>query len=169
MSRISIWLAIVAVFLLDISLRIFLRLGVWSPDLLLLSLLYVAFIRPLGEAFCMAFLAGFCWDAVYLDHMGLHPFLFVLAVMVTARLCKFLWAQYAVSRLLMGFLACGLVRFGEVIYWLSNLDYNVPISLPERYIISGALISGVVFFLTPWYSKPIHLPRRNPQTVFAER
>ncbi len=163
------WLAVIGIFFIDLALRIFFGLGSSSPDLLLLSLIYITLNRPVGEAYCLAFAAGFCWDAVFLDQMGLHAFLYVFAVMITARLCKILWAQYAVSRLVMGVLICGLVRFGEVIFWLSNLDNDVPIAMPERYVLSGAIITGVVFFLLPWYTKPINIPRRSPQTIFADR
>lgn len=169
MNSIMTWVIVGVVFFFDLLARIFLGLGYYSPDLLLLALIYVALLRPVGEAYCLAFAAGFCWDAVFLDHMGLHSFLFVLAVMLTARLRKLLWAQYAVSRLVMGILVCGLVRFGEVIFWLSNLDNETPISMSQRYVVSGALITGLFFFILPWYSKPIDIPRRNPQTIFAER
>lgn len=163
------WIIVAAVLLLDIAVRIFLGLGRFTPDLLLLSLIYAALLRPLGEIYCLAFAAGLCWDVIYLDPLGLHSFLFVMAVMFTARLRQILWAHYAVSRLVMGLVICGLVRFGEVIFWLSNLDKDVPVSMPEQYITSGAVISGLVFLFLPLYSKPIHIPRRSPQTIFAER
>lgn len=169
MNSLLTWIVVVAVFLVDIATRIFFQLGWYSPDLLLLALVYVTLLRPVGEAYCIAFVAGFVWDAVFLDHAGLHSFLFVIAVMFTARLRQLLWAQYAVSRLVMGILVCVLVRFGEVIYWLSNLDNAVPISMPQHYILSGAITTGLFFFILPWYSKPIDIPRRSPQTLFAER
>ncbi|MBN2327498.1 MAG: rod shape-determining protein MreD [Candidatus Omnitrophica bacterium] len=168
-SIILTWIIVAAVLLLDISLRIFTGLGRFTPDLLLLALVYATLVRPLGEIYCLAFAAGVCWDVIFLDSLGLHSFLFILAVMFTSRLRQILWAHYAISRLVMGFSICGLVRFGEVIFWLSNLDKDVPVSMPEQYITSGAVISGLVFLFLPLYSKPIRIPRRSPQTVFAER
>lgn len=169
MNSIMTGIIIGLTFFADLAARAFFGLSGYNPDLLLLALIYITLIRPVGEAYCIAFVAGFCWDAAFLDHMGLHSFLFVLAAMVTARLRQLFWAQYAVSRLVIGVLVCGLVRFGEVIYWLSNLDNDVPISMPQRYVLSGAIVTGALFFLLPWYSKPIDLPRRSPLTVFAER
>ncbi len=163
------WILAVVVFFLDISLRIFFGLGPASPDILLLALLYITLKYPVGEAYCIAFLSGFSWDTVFMDNLGLHSFLFVIAAMITVRLCRLIWVQYAISRLVIGAAACGLVRFGEVIFWLSNLDQNAPIYMPERYIITGAIVTGVIFFLMPWRTTPINLPRRNPQTIFAER
>lgn len=162
-------LIVLAGFLLDLLVRVVFNGGIWSPDILLLAVVYVTLTRPAGEAYCLSFAAGLAWDAVYLDVLGLHSFLYVLAGMSLIRLRKMLLAQYAVSRLLIGSLACGLVRFGEVIFWLSNLDYDIPVSLPQRYVLAGVLATGLVFALTPWPRRPVRLPRRSPQILFADR
>ena len=78
------------------------------------------------------------------------------------------WRHLPAS-LLIGSLACGLVRFGEVIFWLSNLDYDIPVALPERYVLAGVLATGLAFALTPWPRRPVRLPRRSPQILFADR
>ncbi|HXK94071.1 MAG TPA: rod shape-determining protein MreD [bacterium] len=162
-------LILLAGFFLDLLARVAFNAGIWSPDLLLLAVVYVTLTRPLGEAYCWAFAAGLAWDAVYLDVLGLHSFLYGLAGMSLVRIRKMFLAQYALSRLLIGSLAGGLVRFGEVIFWLSNLDYEIPVSWPQRYVLAGLLATGLGFALTPWPRRPVRLPRRSPPILFADR
>ena len=150
---------VLAGFLLDLLARVVFNGGIWSPDILLLAIVYVTLTRPLGEAYCLAFAAGLAWDAVYLDVLGLHSFLYVLAGMSLIRLRKMLLAQYAVSRLLIGSLACGLVRFGELLL-ASNLDYD-PGRL-ERNVLAGAA-TGLARW--PWPLPARAAARRSPQIL----
>ncbi|MBD3267596.1 rod shape-determining protein MreD [bacterium] len=166
---ISTLIGITALFM-DIAIRTFLDLGVWSPDLLLMAILYLGLTRPLGEAYLLAFFLGLAWDIIYLDITGLHGFLFVLATMMTGKLRRLFWAQYAISRLFIGFVVTCLVRFGEIMFWLSNLDTKVPVSMPERYILYGPIVTGICFlFFFPMRVKPLEISQRTPQTLFTER
>jgi len=163
------WAIVISAYLADIAIRVFIQPREWSPDLLLLAILYVTLSAPLGEAYFIALVSGLFWDGAFLDFYGMHSFLFVLAAMLTARLRPLLWVQYAVSRLLLGFLLSALVRFGETIFWLSNMEHPLPLAWPQRYILAGALASGICFMLFPWRSRPISLARKSPQTLFANR
>ncbi len=160
---------VLAAFFADLSIRIVFDLGGWSPDLLLLSILYLSLICPLGEAYTLAFLAGLCWDAAFMDVMGTHAFLFVLAAMLAIKMRMVFGAHYAVSRLVMGILIGAMVRFGEVIIWLSHLDSEIPVSMPRQYILAGSIVTGVIFSLLPWRTRPVRLPSRSPMTVFSDR
>ena len=148
-----IWLLIALV--VDLLIRILCNFGVWSPDILLITLIYLSMTRPVGEAFFMAFLSGLLWDTFFLDILGMHAMLFLLAVMGAAKLRSLIWGQYAVSRLLLGVFFSGTVRFAEVIFWLSMLDYEMPVSVPQRYIITGAVVTGLVFMLNPLQSRTV--------------
>jgi rod shape-determining protein MreD len=155
--------------LTDIFVRTFFDLGLWNPDLLLIAILYIGLTRPLGEAYAIAFGFGLIWDIIYVDITGLHAFLFVLACMIIGKLRRVFWAQYAISRLFMGLVLCCLVRFGEIMFWLSNLDTNVPVSMPKQYIIYGSIITGLCFFFFfPTRLKPLHISQRTPHTIFTE-
>lgn len=156
-------------FFADLLIRQFLPLGVWSPDILLMAVLYVGLTHPLGEAYVLAFFMGLLWDTVYLDITGLHSFLFILATMIIAKLRRVFWAQYAISRLLMGFALSCLVRFGEVMFWLSNLDGRIPVAMSKHYILYGPIITGLCFFFFfPTRSKPLEISQRTPKTIFTE-
>lgn len=160
---------VLAAFLLDATIRTSFTLGVWSPDLLLLAALYLTLRRPLGEAYVLAFFAGLAWDILLMDPLGMHAFLFVLAAMFTAKLKTVLWARYAISRFLIGFAVCMMVRFGEVIFWLSDHGYDEPILIAQQYILHGAIVTAICFALTPWRTNPIQLSKPSPHTLFSER
>lgn len=164
----SLFIAVIAYFL-DLSMRTLFVLGPWTPDILLLAVGYTALTRPRGEAYALAFIAGLAWDATLLDHIGLHSILYLFAVAFTVKLRSLLWAQYAVSRLVIGFLVCMSVRFGEVILWLSFLGYEVPLAASEQYIVWGPLVTGLLFAATPWRPAPIQLSSRTPQMLFTEK
>jgi rod shape-determining protein MreD len=154
----------------DILIRTFFNLENWSPDILLIAVLYIGLTRPMGEAYLLAFFAGLVWDIVYLDITGLHAFLFVLATMIIGKLRRVFWAQYAISRLFMGFVLSCLVRFGEVMFWLSNLDTKVPVEMAKEYILFGPIVTGFVFlFFFPTRVKPLEISQRTPKTLFTER
>ena len=164
------WLWMTGILFGDLSIRIFFNLGIWSPDIVLLAVIYSALTRPLGEAFLMAFVMGIFWDAVFVDLMGMHSCLYLLAVMIVARIRVLFWAQFSISRLFIGMLVCGLVRFGEVIFWLSNFNNTgVSIQKMEAYILSGAVTAGVCFYLFPWSSPPIMLPEKDVETLWGGR
>lgn len=163
------WIILFSAYLADLAVRILFDPGAWSPDILLLSIGYITLTSPLGEAYFMAFLAGMLWDGTFLDFMGMHSFLFVLATMLIARFRSLLWAQYAISRLFIGFILAGMVRFGETIFWLSNMGYEIPVHIPQGYVLKGAIITGICFMLCPWPSRPIRLSTKSPQTVFASK
>jgi rod shape-determining protein MreD len=162
-------LLVLAAFFFDAALRTFLTLGLWSPDLLLLAVLYLTLRRPLGEAYVLAFFAGLAWDLLLMDPLGMHAFLFVLAAMFTAKLKTLLWARYAIARFVIGFLVCSLVRFGEVIFWLSDHGYDDPVLIAQQYILYGALVTGACFAMAPWRTKPIQLSKPSPHILFSER
>lgn len=162
------FLWITLAFVLDVSLRVMMAPGNWQPDIVLVALLYVSLRNPLGEAYVMSFLFGLAWDIAFMDPLGMHAFLFLLATMLTHRVGSVLWAQYAISRFAIGLVMCMLVRFGEVIFWLSNLRYEVPIGLPQAYILCGAITTGIVFALVPWRTSPIQLSKPSPQVLFGE-
>lgn len=161
-----IWVALAGA--IDVGLRALVPMGNWHPDIMLASILYIALRRPLGEAFLLAFVFGLVWDITFLEPLGMHAFLFILAVMIASRLNAILWADYAISRFVIGFVLCGMVRFGEVIFWLSNLRYEVPFSLPQSYVLMGAVTTGIVFALIPWRTSPIQLSKPSPQVLFGE-
>lgn len=144
------WVRLLGALLFDALFRILFDLGSWTPDLLLLAIIYITMTRPLGEAYFMAFLSGIVWDAMFLDIIGTHAFLFVMTALLVSRLRMLIWGQYAISRLFLGFLFSGIVRFGEVIFWLSILEYELPIEVPKNYILHGALVTGFVFLCIPW-------------------
>ena len=157
-------------FVLDTLVRIFFQFGSWSPDLLLISILYVGLTRPLGEAYGIAFLFGLLWDVAYLDITGLHAFLFVVSTLIIGKLRRVFWAQYSISRLFMGFMLCSLVRFGEIMFWLSNQEGQVSIWVPKEYILNGAIVTALCFFFFfPMRVKPMHISQRTPRTIFAEK
>lgn len=162
------WIMLTFIMLLDLSLRVLLGLGNWSPDLLLLGIIYMSINFPLGQAYTMAFVFGLLWDAAYLDNMGLHSLLFILAVMGSNKMRQFIWAQYAVSRFVLGFVLSGTVRFGEVIYWLSNIDHRVLYDAAQNYVLSGALVTGLCFFIVSWEPLPVQVPRKTP-VMYGER
>ncbi len=164
-----IWPRFLFVYFLDLLIRILFGLGPWNPDLFLLFLIYATYTCPLGEAFFLAFLGGILWDGAFLDFIGMHSCLFVCAAMITSKLRPLLWPQYAISRLILGVFLSAVVRFGETIFWLSYLDYEIPFASPQQYILAGAVVTGLCFMFYPWQSRPIHLSRRSPQTLFAER
>ncbi|MDX9752849.1 MAG: rod shape-determining protein MreD [bacterium] len=156
-------------FFIDLLIRQFSPFGVWNPDILLIAVMYIGLTRPLGEAYVLAFCVGLLWDTVYLDIPGMHSFLFILATMIIGKMRRVFWAQYAVSRLLMGFSLSCLVRFGEVMFWLSNLDGKIPVVLSKHYILYGPLITGLCFFFFfPTRSKPLEISQRSPKTIFTE-
>ncbi len=163
------WLLLALVLYIDIAVRIFFGLGPWSPDLLVLAIACIALYFPLGQAYTMAFLYGMAWDAAYLDALGLHSLLFVVAVMITSRMRQILWARYAVSRLVIGFVLSACVRFGEVMYWLSNRDFEVLVSTAQTYVLYGAIVTGVCFFFLKWEPRPVQVPAKSPQVLFGER
>lgn len=165
----NVWLMVTLVFIIDILLRSMLQFGAWTPDLILLALAYITLTHPLGLAYTMSFLFGLAWDGAFYDTMGLHALLFTLAAMMIARLKNILWAQYAISRFAIGFLACGFVRFGEVMYWLSNMDHQVPFEIARNYVLLGALVTGTAFYFVVWKPKPLRIPQRTPQVIFSER
>ncbi|MBI1390821.1 MAG: rod shape-determining protein MreD [bacterium] len=154
--------------MVDLSIRVFPQLGVYTPDVLLLGVIYLALRRPMGEAYLAAFLAGIAFDAVLWDHIGLHSLLYVLAAAGVLKLRTWLWAQYAISRWLIAYIIVMGVRFGEVIMWLSYLGYEVPLSF-ERYVLWGPVVSGLLFAMVPWRQSPIRLGKRIPQVLFSEK
>ncbi len=159
-------LILVTAFFTDLLIRILFDPGRWSPDLLLLSVLYISLNRPLGEAYLYAFLAGVLWDGAFYEIQGTHALLFVLTTMIIARLRLLIWAQFSLSRLLLGILACIFVRFGEVIFWLSYLEYDIPVTLAYRYVLSGAVITGICFMLYPLFFSPFQsMMQRNSQPM----
>lgn len=144
------WFRVMGAFGLDILIRILFDPGEWTPDLLLIAIVYAAMTRPPGEAYFIAFAMGLLWDALYVEIPATHAFLFVIAAMIAARLRALVWGQYAITRLLLGFGFSAVVRFGEVIFWLSILDYEVPLDMPRRYILGGAAATGLLFLAIPW-------------------
>lgn len=156
-------------FLVNFGLRALVNLDPWTPDILLISITYIALTRPQGEAYVMAFAAGLVWDVALLDHIGSHSLLFIAAVAATTKIKSLLWAQYAVSRLVIGYAITVLVRFGEVIFWLSFLGNSIPFASSERYILWGPVVTGVLFALMPWRKTPIQLSGRTPQMLFSEK
>ncbi len=163
------WLQMTGIFLGDLSIRIFFNWGIWTPDIVLLAVIYSALTRPMGEAYLLAFIMGIFWDAVNVDLMGMHSCLYLLMVMIVARIRVLFWAQFSISRLFIGMLLCGLVRFGEVIFWLSNFNTGVSIQQMEAYILAGAIVAGICFYLFPWSSPPIQLPERDVETLWGGR
>ncbi|RJP32811.1 MAG: rod shape-determining protein MreD [Candidatus Omnitrophota bacterium] len=155
----------------DLIVRIVLNPGAWSPDLLLLSVLYITLNRPLGEAYLYAFLAGLCWDSVFFEIPGTHSLLFILAAMITAKLRLVIWAQFSISRLVIGVLAVVFVRFGEVIFWLSYLEYEIPLILPYKYILYGSIVTGICFMIYPMLFLPIQsiLQKNTQPMIFLGR
>lgn len=158
------WVRLIIAFLIDILIRIlFNPFGIfadnsahWCPDLLLITVVYITMTKPVGEAYFMAFFSGLVWDAVFLDIFGLHALLFLLASISASRLRSLIWGQYAISRLFLGVIFSGGVRFFEVIFWLSSsLDQALPVHVAQQYILSGAIVSGVVFMMIPWAVKTV--------------
>lgn len=158
------WVRLLIALLIDIFFRVVINPfgvfagnpGYWCPDLLLITIVYITMTKPVGEAYVMAFLSGLVWDAIFLDLFGLHALLFLLASICTSRLRSLIWGQYAISRLFLGVIFSGSVRFFEVIFWLSSsLDQEIPVSAAQRYIVSGAIVSGILFMLIPWAVKTV--------------
>ncbi|MDP8246111.1 MAG: rod shape-determining protein MreD [Candidatus Hinthialibacter antarcticus] len=162
-------LIVVLGFGLNYGLRALLSLDPWTPDILLMAVAYLALTRPRGEAYVMAFAAGLLWDLALLDHIGSHSLLYIAAVAAAVKMKSILWAQYAVSRLVMGYVLTVFVRFGEVIFWLSFLGNEIPFSYSEYYILWGPLVTGVLFAIVPWRATPIQLSGRTPQMLFSEK
>ncbi len=160
---------VVICYAVNLSLWAIFTANPWAPDLLLLAILYIALTRPRGEAYVIAFCAGLLWDATLLDQMGSHSLLFIAAVAAASKMRSILWAQYAISRLVMGYTLTMAIRFGEVIFWLSFLGNEVPFSSPERYVLWGPVVTGALFALLPWRVAPIQLSGRTPQMLFSEK
>jgi rod shape-determining protein MreD len=159
------WLRILIACLVDLLIRIiFNPFGLfaatpahWAPDLLLITIVYITMTKPIGEAYFIAFLSGLVWDAVFLEVLfGTHALLFLTASICASRLRSLIWGQYAVSRLFLGVIFSGSVRFFEVIFWLSSsLEQDIPVSVAQHYILSGSITSGLVFMLIPWAVKTV--------------
>ncbi len=160
-------LLLIVAFILDLFIRIVFNLGMLSPDIFLLSVLYITLTRPTGEAFLYAFVAGLIWDITFYDIPGTHSLLYILAVMLTTRLRSVLWAQFSVSRFIIGVLLTAFVRFGEVIFWLSYLEYDIPVSMPYSYIFSGALITGLCFIIFPMKVFSFRFSRKSQQPTLV--
>lgn len=149
------WVRLLLALFIDLLIRSVFNLQQWSPDIVVITLVYLTMTRPAGEAYFMAFLCGLVWDAVFLDLLGMHSILFLLASVGAVRLRTLIWGQYAVSRLILGFIFSGGVRFFEVIFWLSTLDYDVQIQASQQYVFYGAVVSGLLFMFIPWNRRSV--------------
>ncbi len=157
------WVRLILAFFIDISIRVFLMPGEWAPDLLLITIVYITMTRPVGEAYFMAFISGLIWDILFLDLLGMHAILYLIASMCAAKLRALIWGQYAISRLILGVLFSGAVRFLEVIFWLSAFDFGMPAAISQQYIAAGAVVTGIVFMLIPWVARTA--PQRTGSDV----
>lgn len=163
------WVRLFTVLFIDIIIRIVFDLQHWSPDFLVIAVVYITMTSPVGEAYFMAFLSGLVWDLIFLDMFGMHAILFLSASMCAARLRTLIWGQYAVSRLFMGFIFSGGVRFFEVLFWLSSSDLRTPVEIAQQYIISGAIVTGVVFMLIPWNMRRVQTRTEQGIRVYGNR
>lgn len=163
------WVRLILAFIVDLLIRLVFDLGDWSPDLLLITIVFLTMTRPVGEAYFMAFISGLLWDAVFLDLIGMHAILFLVVSVCAAQLRSLIWGQYAVSRLFLGVLFSGSTRFFEVIFWLSALDYEVPVEVSQQYIVTGAVVSGIVFMLIPWASRAVPQQTGKDVAVFGRQ
>ncbi|MGI6458394.1 MAG: rod shape-determining protein MreD [bacterium] len=163
----NIWLKSVLIILLDITLRILLQEYVWVPDLMLIFLAYLTLSDQISQAYKIAFTLGLAWDGMFFDYMGLHSFLFITGVYFTSKLKAWIWAQYFISRLFLGLLLSGGMRFAEVLFWLSFDPVRVSLELIYYYIAGGALLTGLTFLFITWNPRPVKIANRV--VVFGER
>lgn len=157
------WVRLITAISIDLIIRIVIDPQHWSPDILIIAIVYLTMTCPVGEAYFMAFSSGLVWDLIFFDILGMHAVLFLLASVSAAQLRTIIWGQYAVSRLLLGFIFSGGVRFFEMIFWLSSTDLKIPVETAQHYIVTGAIVTGFAFMLIPWSTRS--LPQRTEQGI----